>query len=688
MVDRLAGVYTSEGVPTRRLSPEEDQFIANERLLTKIDYEYVATRYHWCNSEGQGLKRLFPLWESQRVVLDAIAKLQLERSQSHHPDGVLFSILKARQLGACLSPETQVLTADLRWVPLDTVDVGQELVAVDEYPPGGRGAGRRMRTTPVEARADVYDDAFELVFDTGIHVQATADHRWLTRNRGGVDTKWRPVHKMIVGDVVRFITTPWGMPSVEDGWMGGMLDGEGSLRKPNRKGGEVCVSQVYGPVYDRLTAYFLARGYASFHHEVADQRVPETSSKFGRRPVGTVSIARMDEMFRLLGQTRPTRFIGRRWWEDKELPGKRNGFGWARVVEIRPLGRRRMIDLQTGTKTFIAEGLVSHNSTLCASLGTHRVTTHTHVRALLASDVPDNSGSEGLFGMYERFLTHLPWWLTPRQQFHTKNQHVIFENGSALLVESGKSMKGGLADEGGTKGNLGRSKTFSVVHLTELSTWERPEQIDDGLMPAVPRTPRTLGMKESTAKGRHNWHHEDWLASVRGRGRFLPIFIPWYAEPSKYWLPVPLGWVPLDSTTQHAMLAEREGPKWLGHPVRLTREQLYWYEQTRLDYTEKRKLSKFLEEFAHDPEACFQSSGRSIFGIEDLQYLDSLAKPPIDVWSVNPARELAELRHSELDQIRRTKALAEMAAEIRHPIEFDGRTHDPEPADPLMPAVR
>lgn len=413
MAERLAGVVDGEGVPQRRLTPQEDRFIANERLLTKVDFRYWAERYAWVNSEGVGLQRLSPLWESQTVILDKIAALQQARAVGH-PDGLLFNILKARQLGA---------------------------------------------------------------------------------------------------------------------------------------------------------------------------------------------------------------------------------------------------------------------SSFCAALGTHRVTTHTHVRSLLASDVPDNSGSEGLFGMYERFLSFLPWYLKPKEQFHTKNQHVIFENGSALLVESGKSMKGGLQDEGGQKGNLGRSKTFSVVHLTELSTWERPEQIDDGLMPAVPRTPRTLGMKESTAKGRHNWHHEDWLLGAQGKGRFLNIFIPWYAEATKYWLPPPAGWVPDPLTLAHAQKAEREGPKWLGRPVSLSREQLYWYEETRGAYVAKGKLAKFLEEYAADPEECFQHSGRSIFGIEQLQYLDRIARPLIDCWSVDPAKDLGEIRQEELASLQRRRAAEEAQAkeEASRMVSIDGR---------------
>lgn len=311
-------------------------------------------------------------------------------------------------------------------------------------------------------------------------------------------------------------------------------------------------------------------------------------------------------------------------------------------------------------------------STLLQALLTHRITTHTYVNAMTASDVPENSGSEGQFGKCELIVQHLPWYLKPAKKFHKKDTHLAFANGSWVTVESGKSMKGGLQDAGGTKGNLGRSKTFSVIHLTEISTWERPEQIEDGLMPAVPRSPRTLMGKESTAKGRHNWHHEDWLQSVRGRGRFIAIFLPWYAL-AKYWLPAPVDWVPSATTLAHATKVTQEGPQWLGRSVTLSRNQLYWYEETRATYAERGDLAKFLEEYAADPEECFQHSGKSIFTHEQLEYLDRLAKPPIAVWGVNPARDLSDIRQSELAEIRRLKALALEHADTPAPEVVDGR---------------
>ncbi len=646
MTARLASIWDpATKAPTRRLTPEEDAFVAGERLLFKIDFRYGAERYFHINAGGTGLQRMFPLWETQEIVLGELARLQDDRIATGHPDGLLINCLKARQGGLCLDPKTKVLTTDLRWVPLEMVTVGDTLVGTDEEPPGGRGAGRRMRTTVVEGRREVREEAFQLDLDNGVVLIATGPHRFLTRNRGGADTRWRRVDRMVVGEYLRTITKPWEPATLEDAWFGGLLDGEGCLNAaPGRDGAEINMSQVAGPVFDRAETY-LRDGEYSYRIERDGSR---RASKFGTRPVDRLCVSRMAELFRLLGQTRPTRFIARRWWEGKDLPGKRIGTAWARVVRITPLGPQRMIDLQTSTKTFIAEGVVSHNSTLGAALVTHRVITQTHVRALLASDVPDNSGSEGLFGMYERLVANLPWWLAPAEKFHAKNQHIIFESGSAILVESGKSMKGGLQDKGGSKGQLGRSKTFSTVHLTELSTWEAPEQIDDSLMPAVPRSHRTLGIKESTAKGRHNWHHEDWLVGQRGRGRWTNVFIPWFAEETKYWLPAPTAWVPNEDTLLEARKAEESGPLYLHRPTTLSRNQLYWWEETRATYAEKGQLARFLEEFASDPESCFQASGMSIFTLDQLQYLRRLAKPMIDCWTVAPAKDLSTFKQEEL----------------------------------------
>ena len=279
-------------------------------------------------------------------------------------------------------------------------------------------------------------------------------------------------------------------------------------------------------------------------------------------------------------------------------------------------------------------------STLCQSILAHRTTTHGYVKALIASDVPENSGSQGIFGMYELSVANLPWWLKPAETYHTKDKHIVYKTGSSVIVESGKSMKGGLQEEGGTKGNLGRSKTYSMAHLTELSTWERPEQIDDGLMPAIPISPRTFMARESTAKGRHNWWHREWEVAARGLGRAINIFIPWYAEKSKYWLPTPASWIPLDETLSFARRVQEHGPRYMRRAVVLSKEQLYWYERKRLEAIEKEELYKFLEEYPAEPEEAFQYSGRSIFPIVVIDRVERQQRGLIDLLTVRPHLEL------------------------------------------------
>jgi hypothetical protein len=287
-------------------------------------------------------------------------------------------------------------------------------------------------------------------------------------------------------------------------------------------------------------------------------------------------------------------------------------------------------------------------STLCQSILAHRVLFQTYTKGLIASDVPENSGSTGLFGMLELTVEHAPWWLKPAERFHTKNQHIVFANHASVVVESGKSMKGALQDEGGSKGQIGRSKTYSVAHLSECSTWENPGQIDDALMPAIPETPRTFMAKESTAKGRHNWWHKEWLASARGVGRSFNIFVPWYAERSKYWAPFPTGWVVPESVLQYAARVTAAAPQWMGQQYSLSKEQLYWYHLRRQAAEEKGTLFKFLEEFPAEPEEAFQYSGRSIFTAAQIDYLRQRAKAARWVYRVLPSSLIADLRSQTL----------------------------------------
>lgn len=275
-------------------------------------------------------------------------------------------------------------------------------------------------------------------------------------------------------------------------------------------------------------------------------------------------------------------------------------------------------------------------STLAEAIGAHRFTTQNHIFGMIAGAAPE--GASYLFGMFERYVENLPWWLRPRITDHVKNVEMAFDGGAHIWVGAGKNMAG----SEGQRGQLGRGKTLSFCHLTELSTWENPDQIDDALMPAFPKAPRTFVLFESTAKGKGNWWEKHWILSKKGLTdpKFAVIYIPWYVE-RKYATVPPEGWQPKPETLAYATKVEDLSERWAGRRVRLLRSQMYWYEVKRASLEEKGKLKEFLEEFGSiDDEECFQHSGHSVIPLEVQQAFRDRARPIAGVFEVRPMREI------------------------------------------------
>lgn len=266
-------------------------------------------------------------------------------------------------------------------------------------------------------------------------------------------------------------------------------------------------------------------------------------------------------------------------------------------------------------------------STLVEGMLSHRVFFFGNTTALVAADVDEQSAY--LFDMMERYYENLPWWMQPEKTFHVKDRQLYFGGiDSLILVRYSRAMAGGSTDERG-RGQMGRGKTIPLSHLSELATWENPDQIDDSIRPAIPRSPRALSILESTARGRGNWWHDAWLAAKAGVGRYRPVFIPWYAETKTYRRPAPVDWSPSPAAVRHAERAREVSSRWCGKTIDLDRDQLYWWETERNDYLMRNRLSIFLAEYAADDMECFQNTTASIFPTEFLHESRLNAKPVV-----------------------------------------------------------
>jgi hypothetical protein len=96
----LQGAVDKKGNLLRPILPDEDIFIKNEMILTKVSYKYWAERYSTINMAGRGSGRIVPFLDSQQFLLNRIASVELDIFEGRRHDGILLNVLKAaRQVG-------------------------------------------------------------------------------------------------------------------------------------------------------------------------------------------------------------------------------------------------------------------------------------------------------------------------------------------------------------------------------------------------------------------------------------------------------------------------------------------------------------------------------------------------------------------------------------------------------------
>lgn len=403
-------------------------------------------------------------------------------------------ILKARKEGLCLSPETKILTSDLRWKTLEDVVVGEEIVAVDETPPEGRGKIRLMKNAIVEAKRVVTKPAFKITTEDGRCLIATKEHRFLCRRGGRTQSGWKEVGWLRVGDKLRYITTPWEEASSEDFWFSGLADGEGSLRQKNQGGVEYSVCQTEGAVLNRILNYVKNNGL-SYRIETDNRKYYKyEEAKIRRKKLKRIVFNRMNEIFVLMGKTRPSRFIDRKWWVGKGMPGKNSGKAWEGIVSIEPLGTRKMIDLQTSAKTFIAEGFVSHNSSVISALFTVDFLFRPNTYCVVISH--EITATEKLFNRVKFFIDSRERPDIIPVDYGTTRSGEIFNRvtGSRFYLATGGSRA------------FGRGEDIHRLHISEAAHFHSWSMVT-GAVEAVPaESKETAIIFETTANGRNPFY--------------------------------------------------------------------------------------------------------------------------------------------------------------------------------------
>lgn len=290
------------------------------------------------------------------------------------------------------------------------------------------------------------------------------------------------------------------------------------------------------------------------------------------------------------------------FWESQQI-----------VLEIISSMQEQQLDAQARGEPCDGILLVVHKARqlgmtmLLRSVLVHRVTTHEHVRAISAS-VQD----EKVLKLYERdkrIIDNLPWWLKPSMGFDEKAQHMTFDKLDSHV----------LYQEFAQKTGIGEGEQWDVGHMTETGVLQT-NFLESEYFPTIPYSPNSLHAMESRAYGRGNWWHLFVEDIRKGGSRWKFVFLPWYAERTKYRRQPPVGWEPTELSMLHAQMVHDTSFEFINRQVMLSREQLYWWETTRAEYQRKNNLRDFLILYCATPEESFQHSGQSVFSFELLDF--------------------------------------------------------------------
>jgi hypothetical protein len=282
----------------------------------------------------------------------------------------------------CTAPWHRTLTADLRWVAIGDLQVGDALIAFDETPV--RGNRRLYRRATVERVTWAREPVWEVALSNGDILTVTAEHRWLVganelrwqetrtftplnapylyRNRGRTGNTLTGIRSSRGGRTERFQRTrvgllipPWEEATTRDaGWLAGIMDGEGCLGSRH----QLSIAQRPGPVLDRIIELL----------EGASKRTRVQVVDNAKNDCQAVYVTgKLAERLALLGATRPVRLIA------KVQP---EAFGAIQryeppysVLSIRPAGEQDIVKVSTSSGTLIVDGYPMHNCDTDLSIG-------------------------------------------------------------------------------------------------------------------------------------------------------------------------------------------------------------------------------------------------------------------------------------------------------------------------------
>ncbi len=291
----------------------------------------------------------------------------------------------------------------------------------------------------------------------------------------------------------------------------------------------------------------------------------------------------------------------------------------------------------------------------------HQITQRRFQRALVVAQDTDTAGE--LFSIGQRIWENLPpdpaLGLKPPRTSFRRGRELAFGEPSRMMRDQGiVGLDSKLEIDTANEVEAGRGYTYTQLHLSEVAFWPHVAKIT-ALVNAVPDTPDTLIVLESTANG-HNHFKSRWDSAVAGESEYAPIFAAWH-EDARYQLPFPD-----EEARERFRQMVGVGP-WGEDEPRLieqfgcTLEQLNWRRRTIVDKCES-KLEVFHQEYPASPEEAFLSSGKHVFSMSLVsRVMDQCRQTDPETFSPdNPGPEVGMLEPSDWAKRKSPRGMIEV----------------------------
>lgn len=267
----------------------------------------------------------------------------------------------------------------------------------------------------------------------------------------------------------------------------------------------------------------------------------------------------------------------------------------------------------------------------------------------------DEKSSLNLYRMFRRYFDNTNILFKPSVRYNTKSD-LTFEKfdengkqiglGSAIKIETAKNK------------SAGRSDTVNFLHASELGAWENGEDLVASLMQTVPDAEvmekPSMVFLESTAEGRGNYFHKEYVAAVNKKNNYQPLFAPWwildtYERDATF---EDLG--QLNDYESFLVDLMKKGHETLGHKFTIKEgsipRKIAYYRRKAKDFAATPE--RLPQEYPSTWEEAFIASGKNVFNPLALQEMEKDATPLEDVnyYKITPLED-RPYEEFELEQI-------------------------------------